>query len=949
MIKINSLHKYFNRGRQNEIHVLNDISLDLPERGMVAIFGRSGCGKTTLLNVIGGLDSYLSGSVEIGGDKISTGSDALRNRHIGYIFQNYNLNSAQTCFDIVADALRLCGMSDKKDETLIRERTMAALSAVGLAHYAARYPDTLSGGQKQRIAIARAIVKSPDIILADEPTGNLDETNTVMIMDMLREIAKTRLVLLVTHEANLVDSYCDRVIGITDGRIASVRENDISAGFAVKNKNHIYLGEFEKTNTDSGALSIDYYGEPAEGKIKLTVVNDGGKLFLRVDTPGVHIIDEYGETKLHEGVFEKKEEAESKSSLDLSLLTPFEGKKYGSLFSFFSSLKSGSRILTGKKLRRGKKVLKTRNLLAASYLSFFAFVFTLLISYCASGIAVYDSIADKTNMNMFYISLSEVDNKKLADAVDDSEACIDFLYVTYDSSLSGSNISLSTGRFETFSMSSFGSYSANAPVLTHTILRDPNILAGSIDDLGKYDVVLSKSAADALLQTAIYEYISEYEDLISCEISRSYHMTDLQETLKIAAVADTGELAVYLHPMSLSSLAYINAEHLSVARASDYGIKLQNGEAMVGSASDVDYLPMEGETFKVNGISVTAKAVAANKGRMSYSSWLSYMGISEERSDLESYYSHLEKYALYCFLSGHDADWIDWYFPGSNENALFVAVDDLEYYAACRYRDKNGSFPSSPLSGKEIESYKSDFDALKKTCYDFYMNGNYNYNHLRYYPSAVYLSDDDYSAAISGFGETHAAAMNGEIGKYNYLVIHSTDPDATEAYLRSKLPDLSKKDPDGYYDIFVTPSLRLSSSIAENRIEIISSLVTIGVGMALMCICIYFIMRSAMLSRVREIGIYRAVGVSSKNLIFKFAVESAAVALRTLVVGFALGAYLASTLASGGVTASTFYFPFWLGVLTLILLVGTCVLFGILPIAMLLRKTPAQILAKYDI
>ena len=268
MIKINSLNKYFNRGKGNEIHVLNDITMELPERGMVAIFGRSGCGKTTLLNVIGGLDTYLSGSVEIDGEKISTDSDALRNRHIGYIFQNYNLSTGETCFDNVAAALRLCGMSDKKDGDVIHSRTMAALSAVGMAPYAGRYPDTLSGGQKQRIAIARAIVKSPDIILADEPTGNLDETNTVMIMDILREIAKTRLVLLVTHEGYLVDKYCDRVIGITDGKITSTRDNDIESGYVSRNKNHVYLGEYEKSETAAGSVNIDYYGEPTPDNVK---------------------------------------------------------------------------------------------------------------------------------------------------------------------------------------------------------------------------------------------------------------------------------------------------------------------------------------------------------------------------------------------------------------------------------------------------------------------------------------------------------------------------------------------------------------------------------------------------------------------------------------------------------------------------------------------------------
>ena len=108
MIKINGLHKYFNKGKSNEIHVINGVDLNLEERGMVAIFGKSGCGKTTLLNVIGGLDRFAEGKLEIDGQNIRTSTDDIRNQYIGYIFQNYNLNKAESCFDNVADALRLC-------------------------------------------------------------------------------------------------------------------------------------------------------------------------------------------------------------------------------------------------------------------------------------------------------------------------------------------------------------------------------------------------------------------------------------------------------------------------------------------------------------------------------------------------------------------------------------------------------------------------------------------------------------------------------------------------------------------------------------------------------------------------------------------------------------------------------------------------------------------------
>ena len=123
-----------------------------------------------------------------------------------------------------------------------------------------RTPDSLSGGQQQRIAIARAIVKNPRVILADEPTGNLDEANTVLVMDLLREIARDHLVLLVTHEEDLVDHYCETVIELSDGKVVNVRGNETANGLRVKDKNDIWLGELEKhEETDDGRVSVTYY------------------------------------------------------------------------------------------------------------------------------------------------------------------------------------------------------------------------------------------------------------------------------------------------------------------------------------------------------------------------------------------------------------------------------------------------------------------------------------------------------------------------------------------------------------------------------------------------------------------------------------------------------------------------------------------------------------------
>lgn len=225
MISIKHIRRIYDKSKQNAVAAVNDISLELPEKGMVAVFGKSGCGKTTLLNLIGGLDRPDGGTVSVCGEEMKIGSDELRNRCVGYIFQNYNLNRDVTVFENVAAALRLCGMSDESE---ITRRVNIALRCVGMLNYSRRRPDTLSGGQQQRVAIARAVVTNPKLILADEPTGNLDSKNGAEVMNLLTELNKEgTTIIMVTHSQHDA-SFAHRTIHLFDGSVvASVAAQDL--------------------------------------------------------------------------------------------------------------------------------------------------------------------------------------------------------------------------------------------------------------------------------------------------------------------------------------------------------------------------------------------------------------------------------------------------------------------------------------------------------------------------------------------------------------------------------------------------------------------------------------------------------------------------------------------------------------------------------------------------
>lgn len=203
------------------VNALRGVSLEFRESELVAILGPSGCGKTTLLNVIGGLDRYDSGDLILGG--LSTKNfkdadwDAFRNRSIGFVFQNYNLIGHQSVLQNVEIAMTLSGVSASERS----RRAKDALKSVGLADQMKKKPNQLSGGQMQRVAIARALVNNPDIILADEPTGALDSHTSVQVMEILREISKTKLVIMVTHNNELANEYSSRTIQLLDGEVVS--------------------------------------------------------------------------------------------------------------------------------------------------------------------------------------------------------------------------------------------------------------------------------------------------------------------------------------------------------------------------------------------------------------------------------------------------------------------------------------------------------------------------------------------------------------------------------------------------------------------------------------------------------------------------------------------------------------------------------------------------------
>ena len=276
MIEVRHLNKTYDKGSRNANHVLHDLSFTLPDTGFVCIVGESGCGKTSLLNAVGGLDRFDSGTLTT--DRISVsryGSrdmEAERNNSFGYIFQNYYLLSEHSVAYNVYLGLHSLKLSHREKLSRVRE----ALKAVNMEHYARRTVSDLSGGQQQRVAIARALARRPRVIFADEPTGNLDEENTINICTLLRHISKTSLVVMVTHELRIARFFADRIITLSSGVVTEDSTDWPRSPLTAEGDSAIYSKDCceEIHESDGIRLRVLRQEDAAPAEITVAVLND---------------------------------------------------------------------------------------------------------------------------------------------------------------------------------------------------------------------------------------------------------------------------------------------------------------------------------------------------------------------------------------------------------------------------------------------------------------------------------------------------------------------------------------------------------------------------------------------------------------------------------------------------------------------------------------------------
>ena len=595
-----------------------------------------------------------------------------------------------------------------------------------------------------------------------------------------------------------------------------------------------------------------------------------------MQSPNVQIVDETSEVRLREGAFERSAQQPLQADgIDMSALPPAEGKTYGKLFSFRSSVKSGY-LANFHKRKKGKKLL-------LACMTCFAAVLVLLTATFGTAFGALIDADQAYNHNVFYVYTPDgTVSQKLQNAVGASDSGIDYtmLYEGYGVPVGDSSMSFFAGYFESFEMGRYSnSLRSHGVCMDVAMAESLPLLAGRKTELAPTDLLITSAVADKLLEATPVSYIKDYESLIG--LITNYYAVD-QKNCRIAGVVESSETAVYFTENALARIIIMNHNRaLTVYPASDFELTLE-GDSVIyvtdGNEPDNVKAPKVGDQVTIHGIHFTVTKI--------------------ERVREGYHYGETES--------------------GSMPYPHYV----------------NRGYLLSNEGINRISKQIGDTD-LSATTYNTHGYLSNTYTHY-------YESVDKYGVKE----ETVISDMGAQSS--SYTVLHSTDPNLTEAWLYQNFSDLSTG--NDYWNPIITPQLVYQELIKDQQQEISQQLMIMLVLLAVMSVCMYFIMRSSLMNRIKEIGIYRAIGVSKRNLSFRFLIESLVLTTLTVFVGFAvISGTLAAWLNTSPLMSKMFFYPPWLALILLALLVSICLFCGTVPILRLLRKSPSEILAKYDI
>lgn len=549
MIKIEKIDKYFNRFRPNKIHVINNTSLTFDKNGLVAILGESGSGKSTLLNVIGGLDKVGKGNIYINGQKITKRTqgrvDKIRNLNIGYIFQDYKLIENMSVYDNVSIALKLIGIKDKKE---IEKRVNYCLEKVGMIRYKKRPCNMLSGGERQRVGIARAIVKNPNIIIADEPTGNLDSKNSIEIMNIIKAISKDKLVILVSHEKQLVKFYASRILEIEDGKITKDYLNDNESDLDYEVVNNLYLKDYK--HKEELSKNITVYSNN-KSNIKLNIVVSNNNIYIEsLDNKRIEIIDDNSTIQMIDDNYKNisKDDVEKYNFDFKDIIDDKKKLKYSSIFNPITFITNGIKKIFSYSIL--KKILLVGFFLTG-----------IFIMYSISTIAASLTIKDKdfVTMNKDYLI---IDYKKIKlDTYNSLEQNLDINYMFPGNSISTFDIVL-----DEFYQTSRITAKLEASISSINMITKNDLYKGRMPE-NENEVVVDKMSYDKMIKDIIPQNagLRGVENIIGKRIK-----INNMPNLVIVGITNLESPSIYMYENKFQSILYQNKDNEEYEYYDDY-------------------------------------------------------------------------------------------------------------------------------------------------------------------------------------------------------------------------------------------------------------------------------------------------------------------------------------------------------------------------------------------
>lgn len=911
MIKVKNLNKYYLKGKDNELHVINDCNLELPDTGLITILGESGSGKTTLLNVIGGLDSAKGtisyDDVTFNGYKMNK-IDKYRKENIGYIFQNYNILPNYSVYENLRLALELINIIDKDE---VDKRIKMALNAVGLYKFRKKPAGKLSGGQQQRVAIARALIKKCKLLIADEPTGNLDSTNSIEIMNILKKISENTLVLLVTHDKTLAEFYSEKIIELVDGKIVNIREANNSISLSDKNENKIYLKDMN-TKSEGESIKTTVFSDKEIPDIDICLVYKNGTYYLKsnvkilpLSESKLELIDDHYKESTKEDyknnlIYSNDDFSEEKKSRNLKRLFVLFKEE---LFKFFH-VKKRTKLIRFVLIILGAVLgFLTINLIKYTYKDY---------SDCIGDKNVYElKNENKINDSEYKNALDKAIELDLIDAVS-----------IYDRK----------GYSFTHTINNYVSkdYSANLPTVSYDACKESGIFAGR-EPKDKNEVVIGKKLARKLKKKL---KVDKYEDL--------FNVIQFEEgSKKIVGITNKETTTIYTNDYGFN---YTELKKFYIP-SSMYDI-LYDGT--------IDYSLIDGELLDSNDEDSNNILLLVNDSSSNYLPSYSFSNHDDRYMlfDGESYYDDISLGKTLRIGSS----------TSYNKKLTIKGVvysDDLSIKNSCSIITKNitilnellefglnkyANFGSSPIS-KIDSNHKIVLGSEINKHNDIVVSINSKYN----------IGDKIGDMTVCGKASfnVYGANDNSLIDYYMSDLDYELDL-GYNAFITSNPKKLIKVFNE--YDIELINIRKNEIRVIDNslRKSNLINLSIMGITLAIIIIYVYFTMRSKLIADIYEIGVLRNIGASKSRIYSKYVVEIAITTFFTTLIGYLIFVFIygyiwdkVKSISAIIPQYSVLDSPYiYLGILFTFII---NIFIGILPTILLLRKTPKEISSKYDI